>query len=122
MRLKEMPASSKWWMPSLATWVALDLIQAHRMHLTARARPRGSETALDRARLLFDLVVAGCAILDSVLRTWPASILRVADRGLREGILHGLMGHTLEAALHAQSRPSAPLMPPGPLAIGAAPA
>jgi exopolyphosphatase / guanosine-5'-triphosphate,3'-diphosphate pyrophosphatase len=69
-----------------------------------------------------DLVVAGCAILESVLRTWPASILRVADRGLREGILHGLMGHTLEAALHDQSRPSAPLLPPGPLAVGAAPA
>jgi hypothetical protein len=25
--------------------------------------------------------------------------LRVADRGLREGILHGLMGRTLEQAL-----------------------
>jgi exopolyphosphatase / guanosine-5'-triphosphate,3'-diphosphate pyrophosphatase len=46
-----------------------------------------------------DLVVAGCAILESILRTWPATVLRVADRGLREGILHGLMGHTLEAAL-----------------------
>jgi exopolyphosphatase/guanosine-5'-triphosphate,3'-diphosphate pyrophosphatase len=46
-----------------------------------------------------DLVVAGCAILESVLRTWPASVLRVADRGLREGILHGLMGRSLEAAL-----------------------
>jgi exopolyphosphatase/guanosine-5'-triphosphate,3'-diphosphate pyrophosphatase len=69
-----------------------------------------------------DLVVAGCAILESVLRTWPARDLRVADRGLREGILHGLMGHTLDAALHAQSRPSASLVPLGPLAIGAAPA
>src|SRR3546814_17909481 len=43
-----------------------------------------------------NLAVAGCAILEAVLRTWPASVLRVADRGLREGILHGLMGHTLE--------------------------
>jgi exopolyphosphatase/guanosine-5'-triphosphate,3'-diphosphate pyrophosphatase len=47
-----------------------------------------------------DLVVAGCAILEAVLRTWPAPKLRVADRGLREGILHGLMGQTLEAALN----------------------
>jgi exopolyphosphatase/guanosine-5'-triphosphate,3'-diphosphate pyrophosphatase len=66
-------------------------------------------------------VVAGCAILESVLRMWPAPVLRVADRGLREGILHGLMGHTLEEALHEQPRPSAPLFPLGPLAIGATP-
>jgi exopolyphosphatase / guanosine-5'-triphosphate,3'-diphosphate pyrophosphatase len=69
-----------------------------------------------------DLVVAGCAILESVLRTWPATVLRVADRGLREGILQGLMGHTLEAALHAPPGPSASLAALGPLAIGAAPA
>lgn len=68
-----------------------------------------------------DLVVAGCAILEAVLRTWPASVLRVADRGLREGILQGLMGHTLEAALceHAWRTPVPPLRP-GPLAVGAA--
>lgn len=46
-----------------------------------------------------DLVVAGCAILDAIMRSWPAPALRVADRGLREGILHGLMGRTLEQAL-----------------------
>lgn len=38
-----------------------------------------------------DLVLAGCAILDAVLRMWPAERLRVADRGLREGILMRLM-------------------------------
>jgi exopolyphosphatase/guanosine-5'-triphosphate,3'-diphosphate pyrophosphatase len=37
-----------------------------------------------------DLVLAGCAILEAVLRTWPCR-LRVADRGLREGILATLM-------------------------------
>jgi exopolyphosphatase/guanosine-5'-triphosphate,3'-diphosphate pyrophosphatase len=46
-----------------------------------------------------DLVVAGCAILEAIMRCWPAPALRVADRGLREGILHGLMGRTLEQAL-----------------------
>lgn len=46
-----------------------------------------------------DLVVAGCAILDAILQYWPADTLRVADRGLREGILHSLMGRTLEEAL-----------------------
>ena len=43
-----------------------------------------------------DLVIAGCAILDAILDCWPMERLRVADRGLREGILHGLMGRTLE--------------------------
>lgn len=34
-----------------------------------------------------DLVVAGCAMLEAICRTWPAGRLRVADRGVREGIL-----------------------------------
>jgi exopolyphosphatase/guanosine-5'-triphosphate,3'-diphosphate pyrophosphatase len=38
-----------------------------------------------------DLVLAGCAILEALLRTWPCQRLRVADRGLREGILATLM-------------------------------
>lgn len=38
-----------------------------------------------------DLVVFGGAILDAVLRVWPASRIRVADRGLREGVLMRLM-------------------------------
>jgi exopolyphosphatase/guanosine-5'-triphosphate,3'-diphosphate pyrophosphatase len=38
-----------------------------------------------------DLVLAGCAILEGILNVWPAPRLRVADRGLREGILLNLM-------------------------------
>jgi len=38
-----------------------------------------------------DLVLAGCAILEALLRMWPCQRLRVADRGLREGILTTLM-------------------------------
>lgn len=38
-----------------------------------------------------DLVVAGCAILEAICRVWPVPRLRVADRGVREGILLGLM-------------------------------
>lgn len=38
-----------------------------------------------------DLVLAGCAILEAILRFWPSERLRVADRGLREGILTTLM-------------------------------
>lgn len=38
-----------------------------------------------------DLVLAGCAIFEAIADAWPADRLRVADRGLREGILMSLM-------------------------------
>ncbi len=38
-----------------------------------------------------DLVLAGCAILEAIRRAFPCRRLRVADRGLREGILVQLM-------------------------------
>ncbi len=38
-----------------------------------------------------DLVVAGCAILTALCRLWPAERLRVADRGLREGMLYTMI-------------------------------
>ena len=38
-----------------------------------------------------DLVIAGCAVLEALCDIWPAGSLRVADRGLREGILLLLM-------------------------------
>jgi exopolyphosphatase/guanosine-5'-triphosphate,3'-diphosphate pyrophosphatase len=45
-----------------------------------------------------DLVVAGCAILESILDLWPAPRLGVADRGIREGILRSLMAAEVEGA------------------------
>ena len=38
-----------------------------------------------------DLVLAGCAILEAICGLWPVGRLRVADRGIREGILVGLL-------------------------------
>jgi len=38
-----------------------------------------------------DLVIAGCAILAALCRLWPADRLRVADRGLREGMLYAMI-------------------------------
>jgi exopolyphosphatase/guanosine-5'-triphosphate,3'-diphosphate pyrophosphatase len=38
-----------------------------------------------------DLVLAGCAILDAIRRAFPTPRLRVADRGLREGMLVQMM-------------------------------
>jgi exopolyphosphatase/guanosine-5'-triphosphate,3'-diphosphate pyrophosphatase len=38
-----------------------------------------------------DLVLAGCAILDAIRRAFPCPRMRVADRGLREGMLVQMM-------------------------------
>lgn len=38
-----------------------------------------------------DLVLAGCAILEAIRRRFPADKMRVADRGLREGLLTEMM-------------------------------
>jgi exopolyphosphatase/guanosine-5'-triphosphate,3'-diphosphate pyrophosphatase len=37
-----------------------------------------------------DLVAMGCNLLEMLREAWPASKLRIADRGLREGLLLGL--------------------------------
>lgn len=50
---------------------------------------RAAHPCIGRERA--DLVVAGCAILEAICRTWPVPRLRVADRGVREGILLGLL-------------------------------
>jgi exopolyphosphatase/guanosine-5'-triphosphate,3'-diphosphate pyrophosphatase len=49
---------------------------------------RASEPCIGAERA--DLVVCGCAILDALLLEWPATRIRVADRGLREGVLADL--------------------------------
>lgn len=38
-----------------------------------------------------DLVLAGCAILEAIRNRWPSTRMRVADRGLREGLLTDMM-------------------------------
>ncbi len=38
-----------------------------------------------------DLVMAGCAIFEEIRAIWPTDRIRIADRGLREGILTSLM-------------------------------
>lgn len=55
--------------------------------LNFEARAKQPCIGPDRA----DLVLGGCAILEAVMRLWPCDRLRVADRGLREGILASLM-------------------------------
>ena len=38
-----------------------------------------------------DLVLAGCAVFEAIRREWQCPRLRVADRGLREGMLVQMM-------------------------------
>lgn len=38
-----------------------------------------------------DLVLAGCAVLDAIREAFPSTRLRIADRGLREGLLIRMM-------------------------------
>lgn len=51
------------------------------------ARAANPCIGVDRA----DLVLAGCAILQSIRKRWPSERMRVADRGLREGLLNEMM-------------------------------
>lgn len=57
------------------------------MALTARERAEQPCIGPDRA----DLVLAGAAILQAVQELWPCTRVRVADRGLREGLLMSLI-------------------------------
>jgi exopolyphosphatase/guanosine-5'-triphosphate,3'-diphosphate pyrophosphatase len=71
-------------------WLSLRDVRAVTYDLLARTyEQRIAEPCIGRDRA--DLVLAGCAILEAVLRLWPCERLRVADRGLREGILTTLM-------------------------------
>ncbi len=53
------------------------------------ARERAAEPCIGPDRS--DLVLAGAAILQAVQELWPCERVRVADRGLREGLLMSLM-------------------------------
>ena len=60
-------------------------------HRLARSdyEQRLQEPCIGRERA--DLVVSGCAIVEAMHSRWPVKKLRVADRGLREGMLLGMM-------------------------------
>ena len=50
-----------------------------------------------------DLVIAGCAVLEGIVRVCPAARLRVAGRGLREGMLLSMMREADDEAGCAES-------------------
>jgi len=67
--------------------------------LLSLCRNIAGQSVAERARIACigpdraELIVAGCAILDAILSRWSAQdgLVRVADRGIREGILRTLM-------------------------------
>jgi exopolyphosphatase / guanosine-5'-triphosphate,3'-diphosphate pyrophosphatase len=76
-------------------WLATTDVRAVTNRLVVSSHEeRIAEPCIGRERA--DLVLAGCAILEAMLRLWPCERLRVADRGLREGILTTLMAEDQE--------------------------
>lgn len=71
-------------------WITPTNVETVTQNLLAMSyQDRASHPCVGRERA--DLVLAGCAIFDAISQTWPSERLRVADRGLREGILLSLM-------------------------------
>lgn len=65
----------------------LDAVVNHLLETTYEERVLNACIGAERA----DLVLGGCAILEAIRSVFPCECLRVADRGLREGILVELM-------------------------------
>ncbi len=71
-------------------WMRGDDIEAVTDRLISTSlQERADSPCIGRDRA--DLVLAGCAILEAIRRAFPAQYLRIADRGLREGILMSMM-------------------------------
>jgi exopolyphosphatase/guanosine-5'-triphosphate,3'-diphosphate pyrophosphatase len=69
------------------TAAELDVVIDRLLHSTYEQRVAHPCIGAERA----DLVLGGCAILEAVRRVFPCERLRVADRGLREGMLVEMM-------------------------------
>jgi exopolyphosphatase / guanosine-5'-triphosphate,3'-diphosphate pyrophosphatase len=68
---------------SLLTFQQIAAVSSHLAALDLAGRAASPCVGRERA----DLVLSGCAILDAICARWPVGRLRVADRGIREGIL-----------------------------------
>lgn len=71
-------------------WISVEECRAAVAKLRGMTRAeRAQNPCIGRDRA--DLVVPGGAILEAVFRRWPVERVRVADRGLREGVLMHLI-------------------------------
>ncbi len=75
-------------------WLSAESIrQVSKRIATMNYRERAAQPCIGTERA--DLILAGCAIMEAMLRVWPVRALRVADRGLREGILATLIAEDI---------------------------
>lgn len=65
----------------------VDAVVQHFLELGPEGRRHHPGIGRDRTRL----IMAGAAILQTLVRIWPTDCVRVADRGLREGMLYSMM-------------------------------
>jgi exopolyphosphatase / guanosine-5'-triphosphate,3'-diphosphate pyrophosphatase len=72
---------------SMLTFDQIEIVSRHLAGLDIEGRAANPCVGHERA----DLVLSGCAILDAICSVWPVGRLRVADRGIREGILFDLI-------------------------------
>lgn len=77
-----------------STVTAAAMIELSRMLAARSPRERAAVPGIGADRA--ELVVAGCAILEAIISRWPTETLRVADRGIREGVLRTLMTRQLK--------------------------
>jgi len=76
--------------------IDFDALLAASARLTALDyQGRAANPCIGRQRA--DLVVVGCAILEGICRRWPVGRLRIADRGVREGLLLAMMAADADA-------------------------
>ena len=68
------------------SFAEVETVSRQLLHMDYAARMAHPCIGAERA----DLVLAGCAILQAICLLWPVGRVRVADRGIREGILQGL--------------------------------
>ncbi len=75
-------------------WLDFDAVhEVTRKLVNASFEERAAYGCIGRNRA--ELVVAGCGVLEAVCKTWRTTRMRVADRGVREGILLSLARQVL---------------------------
>lgn len=78
------------WHQSAHMLQVVDLLVGMTVEQLAQIGPIGPERA--------DLMLPGCAIFAAISALWPSPMIRVADRGLREGMLRQLAAGSIETS------------------------
>lgn len=81
-----------------------EMVDTMRVLLNMSYERRSAHPCIGKDRA--DLVLPGCAIFEAIRREWPTERIRVADRGLREGILISLMDEDRGTSPHRRRGPA----------------